>query len=147
MFAQVASILFPVIALVVVGYLLTKWFQPDFSPINRMNLVAFTPALVFSSLVSMALDTQQLPLLGASVVAVIIPGILIRNKPADLDQVPVIGDSLDDINAARAAGARPILVKTGHGFGTVSHPELDASVPVYEDLFQAADALLNIQNT
>ena len=78
------------------------------------------------------------------------PGLLLdiaRRLHADLDQVPVIGDSLDDINAARAAGARPILVKTGHGFGTVSHPELDASVPVYEDLFQAADALLNIQNT
>jgi len=75
MFAQLASILFPVIFIVMVGYLLTKLFQPDFSPINRMNLVAFTPALVFSSLVSMDLGTQQLPLLGASVVAVIIPGI------------------------------------------------------------------------
>ena len=60
----------------------------------------------------------------------------------DLDRVPAVGDSLRDIQAAQAAGARPILVKTGKGFGPVSNPELDASVPVYDDLYSAVDALL-----
>jgi D-glycero-D-manno-heptose 1,7-bisphosphate phosphatase len=62
----------------------------------------------------------------------------------DLAQVPAIGDSLRDIQAAQAAGARPVLVKTGKGFGTVSHPDLDATVPVFEDLYSAVDSLLNI---
>lgn len=59
-----------------------------------------------------------------------------------LDEVPAIGDSLSDIRAARAAGARPILVKTGKGFGTVGMPELDPDVPVYDDLYGAVDAIL-----
>jgi D-glycero-D-manno-heptose 1,7-bisphosphate phosphatase len=60
----------------------------------------------------------------------------------DLERVPAVGDSLRDIQAAQAAGARPILVKTGKGFGTVSNPELDPGVPVYDDLYSAVDALL-----
>ena len=59
-----------------------------------------------------------------------------------LEDVPAVGDSLRDIQAAAAAGARPILVKTGKGFGTVSNPELDPDVPVYDDLYSAVDALL-----
>jgi D-glycero-D-manno-heptose 1,7-bisphosphate phosphatase len=59
-----------------------------------------------------------------------------------LTDVPAIGDSLNDIRAAQAAGARPILVKTGRGFGTVGRPELDPEVPVYDDLFSAVDGLL-----
>jgi D-glycero-D-manno-heptose 1,7-bisphosphate phosphatase len=60
----------------------------------------------------------------------------------DLHGVPAIGDSLRDIQAAQAAGATPLLVKTGKGFGTVSHPDFDASVPVFNDLFGAVDHLL-----
>ena len=60
----------------------------------------------------------------------------------DLQGVPAIGDSLRDIQAARSAGASPILVKTGKGFGTASNPELDHSVPVYDDLYSAVDDLL-----
>jgi D-glycero-D-manno-heptose 1,7-bisphosphate phosphatase len=60
----------------------------------------------------------------------------------DLQGVPAIGDSLRDIQAAGSAGASPILVKTGKGFGTASNPELDHSVPVYDDLYSAVDDLL-----
>jgi D-glycero-D-manno-heptose 1,7-bisphosphate phosphatase len=60
----------------------------------------------------------------------------------NLEGVPAVGDSLRDIQAAAAAGARPLLVKTGKGFGTVSNPELDPDVPVYDDLYSAVDALL-----
>jgi D-glycero-D-manno-heptose 1,7-bisphosphate phosphatase len=60
----------------------------------------------------------------------------------DLQDVPAIGDSLRDIQAAQAAGATPLLVKTGKGFGTVSHPDLDPSVPVYNDLYDAVNHLL-----
>lgn len=61
----------------------------------------------------------------------------------DLAGVPAIGDSLRDLQAALAAGARPILVKTGKGFGTASHPDLPSGIPVYDDLYTAVDALLS----
>ena len=59
-----------------------------------------------------------------------------------LDGVPVIGDSLSHIQAAREIGARPILVKTGQGLTTVNQPELDPAVPVFNDLYSAVDSLL-----
>ncbi|MCG6403715.1 AEC family transporter [Vibrio fluvialis] len=76
MFEQVVSILFPVMALVCVGYAIGRWLKPDFRPINRINMDTFLPALVFSSLAAMPLDTAQLPLIYASLIAVLIPGIL-----------------------------------------------------------------------
>lgn len=76
MFEQVVSILFPVMALVCVGYAIGRWLKPDFRPINRINMDTFLPALVFSSLATMPLDTAQLPLIYASFIAVLIPGIL-----------------------------------------------------------------------
>jgi D-glycero-D-manno-heptose 1,7-bisphosphate phosphatase len=60
----------------------------------------------------------------------------------DLHAVPSVGDSLRDIQAARAAGAAPLLVKTGKGFGTVSQPDFDPSVPVFNDLYGAVNHLL-----
>jgi D-glycero-D-manno-heptose 1,7-bisphosphate phosphatase len=60
----------------------------------------------------------------------------------DLQGVPAIGDSLRDIQAAQTAGATPLLVKTGKGFGTVSHPDFDPSVPVFNDLYSAVKHLL-----
>lgn len=76
MFHQVVSILFPVFALVFVGYLVGRYIRPDFRPINRINMDVFTPALVFSSLVSMPLDMDQAPLLVAAVIAVVVPGLV-----------------------------------------------------------------------
>jgi D-glycero-D-manno-heptose 1,7-bisphosphate phosphatase len=61
----------------------------------------------------------------------------------DLAGVPAIGDSLRDLQAAQTAGASPILVKTGKGFGTVSHPAFDRSLPVFDDLYSAVSHLLD----
>lgn len=59
-----------------------------------------------------------------------------------LDRVPIIGDSFRDLEAARAVGGRPILVRTGKGERTLAeHPEL-ADGEVYADLAAAVDALL-----
>ncbi|WP_045407071.1 AEC family transporter [Vibrio jasicida] len=76
MFHQVISILFPVFALACAGYLVGRYIKPDFRPINRINMDVFTPALVFSSLVSMPLDIGQAPVLLAAIIAVIVPGLL-----------------------------------------------------------------------
>ena len=65
----------------------------------------------------------------------------------DLQGVPAIGDSLRDIEAAKAAGATPVLVKTGKGFGTVSSPELDPEVAVFDDLYSVVNHLLNTTQT
>jgi D-glycero-D-manno-heptose 1,7-bisphosphate phosphatase len=59
-----------------------------------------------------------------------------------LKGVPFIGDSLKDIQVARAVGARPILVKTGKGRRTLAKGEGLEGVPVYENLSEAVDALL-----
>lgn len=60
-------------------------------------------------------------------------------SPAD---VPVIGDSYRDIEAAIAAGCYPILVKTGNGLKTLQkHPELHEKIPVFDNLAAVADYL------
>jgi D-glycero-D-manno-heptose 1,7-bisphosphate phosphatase len=55
---------------------------------------------------------------------------------------PYIGDRISDVQAAEGAGAYPILVRTGTG----AHAESllgDTAVPVYDDLWAAARALLD----
>lgn len=62
---------------------------------------------------------------------------------ADLASVPVVGDAWRDIEAARTAGAIPILVRTGNGRTTEKeHRDELADVAVYDDLAAAAEALL-----
>ena len=61
----------------------------------------------------------------------------------DLDEVPVVGDSLRDLEAAAAIGATPILVLTGNGEDTArALPEMLKSTAIYPDLARAADALI-----
>jgi D-glycero-D-manno-heptose 1,7-bisphosphate phosphatase len=63
----------------------------------------------------------------------------------ELTGVPAIGDSLRDLEAARAADATPMLVRTGKGTATLEqHPELENRVPVFIDLAGAVDALLTL---
>lgn len=60
-----------------------------------------------------------------------------------LNDVPAIGDSLRDLQAARTVHARPILVLTGKGRYTQEHlPAAFSETEVYPDLAAAADALL-----
>ena len=72
------------------------------------------------------------------------PGLLLQiaerfNLP--LAQVPAIGDSLRDLQAASAAGARPLLVLTGKGERTVEKGGLPDGTEIYRDLAAAAAAL------
>ena len=55
--------------------------------------------------------------------------------------VPAIGDSLRDLQAASAAGARPILVLTGKGEQTRKSGGLPAGTEVHPDLAAAALAI------
>ena len=60
-----------------------------------------------------------------------------------LQGVPVIGDSLRDLEAARAVGAQPILVRTGKGERTLAAGKGLEGVPVYADLAAAVDDLVS----
>ncbi len=75
------------------------------------------------------------------------PGLLLRlarHYGTTLDGVPVIGDSLRDLEAAAAAGARPMLVRTGNGRETERRlPAAMQRVPVYDNLTAAAKELLS----
>ena len=69
---------------------------------------------------------------------------LARHFHTSLDGVPVIGDALRDLEAAAAVGARPILVRSGKGRKTeTALPKRFAGVPVYDDLADAARALID----
>ncbi len=51
-------------------------------------------------------------------------------------QMVFVGDSVSDIKAARMAGVKPVLVKTGKGLKTLAKLEPDDDIPVYNDLAQ-----------
>lgn len=64
------------------------------------------------------------------------PGMLkdiARRLQVSLEDVAFVGDSGADLDAARSAGARPILVRTGKGFRTEKEHDL-TGVIVYDDL-------------
>jgi len=65
------------------------------------------------------------------------PGMLLeiaRRMNVELEGVPMVGDSLRDLQAATAAGARPVLVLTGKGRKTRDAGGLPAGTAVYPDL-------------
>ena len=74
------------------------------------------------------------------------PGLLLQvaeHFNADLEGVAFIGDSVRDLQAAVAAGARPILVQSGNGVRAAAElPDELSDTPVYDDLRAAAAALL-----
>jgi D-glycero-D-manno-heptose 1,7-bisphosphate phosphatase len=60
-----------------------------------------------------------------------------------LEDVPFIGDALTDLEAARRAGAKPVLVRTGKGERTLATGVGLELVPVFRDLAEAIDDLLD----
>lgn len=55
--------------------------------------------------------------------------------------VPVVGDSLRDLQAALAVGAQPLLVLTGKGQKTRLDPSLPPDIPVFADLAETVKHL------
>lgn len=65
-----------------------------------------------------------------------------KDYQADLNALYFIGDSLRDLQAGTAAGAKPILVKTGNGIKTLmANPELE--IPIFENLYDASQFILS----
>jgi len=63
----------------------------------------------------------------------------------DLFDVPAVGDSLRDLQAAQLVGASPILVRTGKGEHTLAKAEGLDGIPVYTNLAAFVDNLLEGQ--
>ncbi len=79
------------------------------------------------------------------------PGLLSRIAAAtgaSLAGVPVVGDSLRDIEAAEAAGAKPVLVLTGNGRATaLALEKAGRHVETYENLLAFARDLAGVRGT
>ncbi|MEC9364068.1 MAG: D-glycero-beta-D-manno-heptose 1,7-bisphosphate 7-phosphatase [Pseudomonadota bacterium] len=77
------------------------------------------------------------------------PGMLLdlaRRLNVSADLIPFVGDSWRDIEAARAARAQPILVRTGNGRRTETRHQAELrGVAVYDDLAAYAGALIAAQ--
>ena len=72
------------------------------------------------------------------------PGMLLevgRRFNVALDQVYMVGDALRDLQAAAAAGARPVLVLTGKGAKTSAEGKLPPGTRVFPDLAAFAEHL------
>lgn len=77
-----------------------------------------------------------------------LPGLvqqIARELVVSVANVPFVGDSLRDLQAAESAGCQPILVLTGKGTATAAAglPETLSDTPVYRDLAAFANALLD----
>ena len=64
-----------------------------------------------------------------------------------LKDVETVGDSLRDIQAAQAVGAKPVLVKTGKGQRTIAAGNGLDGVAIYDDLASYVNVLLPIEST
>jgi D-glycero-D-manno-heptose 1,7-bisphosphate phosphatase len=68
------------------------------------------------------------------------PGMLLsiaERFNVDLSNVPFVGDSLKDLQAASSVGALPILVKTGKGEQTAKNDQLPKTTIQFVDLNEA----------
>jgi D-glycero-D-manno-heptose 1,7-bisphosphate phosphatase len=73
------------------------------------------------------------------------PGLL-RQVEAELgvsvEGVPLVGDKPSDLQLARVAGCKPILVRTGKGLATEQEADL-VGVRVFDDLASVAEVLVD----
>ncbi|MEJ2528626.1 MAG: D-glycero-beta-D-manno-heptose 1,7-bisphosphate 7-phosphatase [Gammaproteobacteria bacterium] len=73
------------------------------------------------------------------------PGLLLqmeRELGIDLQQSLVVGDSLRDLQAAIAVGAKPVLVLTGKGRTTLDQISQDQQIDIYQNLADFAETLI-----
>jgi D-glycero-D-manno-heptose 1,7-bisphosphate phosphatase len=66
---------------------------------------------------------------------------IMQRYGVNLNNVPTIGDSLRDLQAAAAVGAIPILVLTGKGQRTRAKKDIPANTQIFENLSMAVDSL------
>jgi len=65
------------------------------------------------------------------------PGLLFqiaKEFAIDLSQTPLVGDNISDIQAAKMANAKPVLVRTGKGEYVMQNFPEALDVPIFDDL-------------
>jgi D-glycero-D-manno-heptose 1,7-bisphosphate phosphatase len=67
-----------------------------------------------------------------------------RRYDIELTDIPAVGDSLRDLQAASAVGCKPWLVMTGNGRHTLEAGDLPPGTEVRETLAEVVDSLLEI---
>lgn len=75
------------------------------------------------------------------------PGLLksiMDRLDTDLVGVPLVGDSLRDVQSAMVVGANPVLVRTGHGLDTLEENLHLDNVQVFDNLASFVDDLLGV---
>lgn len=74
---RILEIVLPVLAIIVLGYILGRMWKPDMRVVNRLNLDVFGPFLVLANLSDKSVDLLSLwPLVVASIVIVIGSGLM-----------------------------------------------------------------------
>ncbi len=76
------------------------------------------------------------------------PGMLLaigQRFEVSLHGVPVVGDSLRDLQAAAQVGASPYLVRTGNGEQTLAKGDLPPGTKIFDDLASMVDRLLHAE--
>lgn len=74
------------------------------------------------------------------------PGMLLniaKRLRLSLQGIYFVVDSQRDLDAAQAAGAQAILVRTGHGVALDDSGSVPVNIPVYTDLAEFVDTLLS----
>ncbi|MDO9023149.1 D-glycero-beta-D-manno-heptose 1,7-bisphosphate 7-phosphatase [Zwartia sp.] len=75
-----------------------------------------------------------------------LPGLfhdIAKRYDIDIKDVPAVGDSMRDIQAASIAGCRPWLVQTGNGPKTLKQGNLPPNTAVVQDLAEAVEQILS----
>ena len=76
---RIASILFPIFAIVAGGYLYARRHAPEMTVANRLNMDVFVPALVFAALADRSFEPRTyLPLALCAVALIVLCGVLGR---------------------------------------------------------------------
>lgn len=79
MFARIAGILFPIVAIVVAGFWYGRKHNPEMSVANRLNMDVFVPALILGAMMSKSFDPSRYAGLAAGAALIVLSsGLLAR---------------------------------------------------------------------
>jgi hypothetical protein len=88
MLLRIFGIVFPVFAIVAVGYLYSRWRRPDMTAANQLNMTVLLPALIFSVLSGRDFNLGEYGPLALAAVAVVLGSGLLAWPVARLARVP-----------------------------------------------------------